>query len=168
MYLNRRPNHTSTRGIAALIMAMLLGAPVAPRVVEAQGPPFLPPLAACYVGPSPQTDGWPVAVTDDLGSTPAAAVTFARAELAANDIGTGLVVSSVDAVSSNGGHITGTDPLTYSPPIPFSGTDSFAYEITDAAGQTAIGIVRITNGPDTVDPNVSITSPANGGTVSGI
>src|SRR4051812_35499525 len=168
MYLNRRPNHTSTRGIAALVMAVLLGAPVAPRVLEAQAPPFTAPLPMCYAPPSPETDGWPVAVADDLGSTPAAPVTFARAVLSANDIGTGLVVTSVDAVTSNGGHVTGSDPLTYSPPIPFAGTDSFAYEITDAAGQTAIGIVRITNGPDTVDPNVSITSPANGGTVSGI
>src|SRR4051812_12004152 len=163
MYLNRRPNHTSTRGIAALVMAVLLGAPVAPRVLEAQAPPFTAPLPMCYAPPSPETDGWPVAVADDLGSTPAAPVTFARAVLSANDIGTGLVVTSVDAVTSNGGHVTGSDPLTYSPPIPFAGTDTFAYEVTDAAGQTAIGIVRITNGPDTVDPNVSITSPANGG-----
>ena len=166
MYLNRRPNHTSTRGIAALVMAMLLGALVAPFGMEAQGPPPLPPLPACYAPPSPGTDGWPVAVNDDLGSTPAAAVTFARAELAANDIGASLTVTSVDAVSTNGGHITGTDPLTYTPPNPFLGTDTFAYEITDAAGNTAIGVASITSGPDTIPPSLSIASPA-GGTVSG-
>jgi beta-lactam-binding protein with PASTA domain len=166
MYLNRRPNQSSARKMAAFVMALLLGALGAPFAVEAQGPPFATPLPMCYAPPSPETDGWPVAVADDLGSTPAAPVTFSRAELLSNDVGTSLTVSSVDAVTSNGGHVTGTDPLTYSPPVPFLGTDTFGYEITDGAGQTAIGIVRISNGPDTVPPNLSITAPT-GGTVSG-
>jgi beta-lactam-binding protein with PASTA domain len=166
MYLNRRPNQSSSRRMAAWSAALLIGALVAPFAVQAQNPPFATPLPQCYVPPSPGTDGWPVAVADDLGSTPAAAVTFSRATLASNDIGTSLVVTSVDAVTSNGGHITGTDPVTYTPPIPFLGTDTFSYEITDAAGQTAIGVVSITSGFDTIPPNISITAPT-GGAVSG-
>ena len=166
MYLNRRPNQFSARGMAPLVMALLVGALVAPFSVQGQAPPFPTPLPMCYVPPYPGADGWPVAVGDDLGSTPAAPLTFPRAALMANDIGTTLVVTSVDAVTSNGGHITGTDPLTYSPPIPFLGADSFSYEITDAAGQTAIGIVRVLVTADTVPPLVSITAPV-GITVSG-
>src|SRR4051812_15554575 len=166
MYLNRRPNKSSALRIAAWSMAVLIGALVAPFVAQAQNPPFATPLPMCYAPPSPGTDGWPVAVLDDLGSTPAAPVTFSRAALASNDIGSSLTVTSVDTVTSNGGHVTGTDPLTYAPPIPFLGTDTFGYEITDGAGQTAIGIVRVTSGPDTVPPLVSITAPV-GVTVAG-
>jgi beta-lactam-binding protein with PASTA domain len=166
MNLNRRPNQSSARRMAAWSMALLIGALVAPFAVQAQNPPFATPLPMCYVYPSPATDGWPVANGVDLGSTPAAPVTFPRAELMANDIGTSLVVTSVDAVTSNGGHVTGTDPLTYSPPIPFLGTDTFSYEITDATGETAIGVVSVTSGPDTIPPNVSISAPA-GGNVAG-
>ena len=166
MYLNPRPNQFSARGMAPLVVALLVGALVAPFSVQAQAPPFPTPLPMCYVPPYPEGDGWPVAVGDDLGSTPQMPVTFPRAALMSNDTGTSLAVTSVDAIGSSGGRITGTDPLTYSPPIPFLGPDSFTYEISDAAGQTAIGIVRVLVTADTVAPLVSITAPV-GITVSG-
>ena len=167
MYLNRRPNQSSARRMAALVIALLIGGLGAPVAVRAQAPPPFPtPLPMCYAPPSPGTDGWPVAVGDDLGSTPAMPVTFSRAALVSNDTGTSLAVTSVDSIGSNGGLITGTDPLTYFPPVPFLGTETFSYEISDAAGQTAIGLVRVTVTADTVAPSVSITAPV-GITVSG-
>ena len=167
MDLNRRPNPSSARGMAAWATALLVGALAVPFAVRAQTPPPFPtPLPMCYAPPSPATDGWPVAVADSLGSTPALPVTFARAALLSNDTGSSLTVTSVDAIGSDGGLITGTDPLTYSPPVPFLGIETFSYEISDGAGQTAIGLVRVTVTADTVAPSVSITAPA-GVTVSG-
>ena len=47
MYLNRRPNQFSARGMAALATALLMGALAAPLAVQAQDPPFPTPLPAC-------------------------------------------------------------------------------------------------------------------------
>lgn len=62
-----------------------------------------------------------------------------------NDVGTSLVVSSFDATSVNGASISmlpnGT--YTYNPAANFSGLDTFNYTLTDAAGNTAVGVVSI-------------------------
>jgi beta-lactam-binding protein with PASTA domain len=122
------------------------------------------PLAACYAYPPPDMDGWPVAVPDSLGSTPGVPMTFSGASLLSNDVGMSLTVTGVDAVGTNGGHITGTDPYTYVPAPLFVGTDTFGYQISDAMAETTEGVVRVavTANTDSVAPSVSIDSPASG------
>ena len=92
MYLNRRPNHSSTRGMAALALALLLGAVADPPTLRAQVPPFPTPLPACVVPDSPDNDAWPKAVNDSIGTTAGAPITFSGASLLANDVGSGLAI----------------------------------------------------------------------------
>jgi uncharacterized repeat protein (TIGR01451 family) len=55
----------------------------------------------------------------------------------ANDQGSGFVIAAFDATSAHGGNVTmntGTGTFTYNPPRGFTGTDSFNYTISNAAG----------------------------------
>jgi hypothetical protein len=164
MYLNRRPNQSSARAMAALALTLLWGALADPLSLRAQTPPFPTPLPACYVPDSPASDAWPRAVTDSIGSTAGAPVTFAGAALLANDIGSGLSVLSVGPDSNGGGTITGTGPYVYTPNAAV-GADSFPYEIVQIVGsetRTSMGIVKVTVTGDSVSPTVSITLPLAG------
>ena len=164
MYLNRRPNQSSTRGIAALALALLVGAAADPPALRAQDPPFATPLPMCYVGPNPDADAWPRAVADSIGSTAGGAISFSGAQLLANDVGSGLSILSVGPTSSGGATITGTDPYVYTPGSAF-GADSFPYEIKQMVGtemRTSMGIVKVTVTADNAAPSVSITSPLGG------
>jgi len=168
MYLNRRPNQSSARAWAALALTLLWSAVASPLWVRAQVPPFPMPLPACYATDSPDTDAWPRAVTDSIGTTAGAPITFSAASLLANDTGTGLTILSVGPDSAGGGTITGAGPFIYTPNTAF-GADSFPYEIKQTVGteiRTSMGIVKVTVTGDTVAPTVTITSPL-GGTVSG-
>ena len=78
-------------------------------------------------------------------------MTFSAALLLANDTGAAIALSGIDAVSTQGGVITGTNPFTYTPPALFVGADTFSYEIRDASAQNAIGVVTVTVTAD-VDP----------------
>jgi uncharacterized repeat protein (TIGR01451 family) len=54
-----------------------------------------------------------------------------------NDQGPGASITAFDATSAHGGNVTmntGTGTFTYNPPRGFTGTDSFNYTITNAAG----------------------------------
>ena len=169
MELNRRPDRSSAHRLAAVAATILL-AVTASFSPQAQTPPFLTPLPMCSAPPSPGTDGWPVAAPDSLGSTPGTPVTFSGASLLSNDTGVSLTMTAIDAIGSNGGSITGADPYTYAPAPLFVGTETFSYEITDAAAQTTVGIVSVivtVAAPDVTAPNVSIAAPL-GGTVSGL
>jgi hypothetical protein len=85
----------------------------------------------------------------------------------ANDTGVPpLAVVAVAPLSAGGGTITGHDPFTFTPAAGFTGSDSIAYEISDASGQTAIGVVTVSSTADTIPPAVNITAPF-GGLVSG-
>jgi len=167
MPLTLRPVRFSARRLAALVTGVLLAVTAASSRTRAQSPPFPTPLPACFVPPSPATDGWPVTNEDSLGSTAAMPVTFSGASLLANDTGASIALSGIDQVSTSGGRITGTDPFTYTPPALFVGTDTFSYEIRDAAAQTTIGIVVVTVTADVTAPTVSISAPASGASVSG-
>lgn len=114
MPLNRRPDRSSAHRLAVVATTILL-AVTASFSPQAETPPFQTPLPMCYAPPSPETDGWPVAVSDSLGSTPGTAVTFSAASLLANDSGTSIALASVDQVTYGGGRITGTGPFTYTP-----------------------------------------------------
>src|SRR5262245_2255448 len=163
MFPDRRPINSVVRFVAIVATALVLG--VAPGDVSllAQGPPQLP---QCVVPPNPfAPDHWPVAATDILGTT-SGPKAFSAADLLANDTGpSALTVTKVGPISSNGATITGTGPYTYNPAPLFSGNDIFTYEIRDVAGETSIGIVRISVVADTIAPTVSLAAlPA---TVSG-
>src|SRR5689334_10940572 len=123
-------------------------------------------LPVCSAPPS-ATDTWPVAATDTLGST-AGALTFTSGALTANDLGVPPLAVSFPASSQprSGGTITGTGPYVYTPPAGFSGGDVFTYLLTDGAGHSIVGLVKVNVVADTVAPTVSISAPT-GGTVSG-
>jgi beta-lactam-binding protein with PASTA domain len=142
MYLNRRPNQSSARGMAAVATALLIGALAAPFAVQAQDPPFSTPLPMCYVQPNPADDMWPHAVTDSLGSTAGVPVAFSGATLVANDTAA-VTVRSVGPTTAGGGTITGADPYTFTPAPGYIGADVFPYEIIDAASRTTMGLVKI-------------------------
>jgi hypothetical protein len=166
MQLNLRPVRLSAHQLAALVTAVALGVTAVPAWSQAQTPPF-PALPVCAAPPSPQTDGWPVAVADSLTSTGGVAVTFSAASLLSNDRGTSIAFTSVDQVSTNGGRITGAGPFTYSPPAQFVGTDTFSYEIRDASAETTIGVVSVAVTADVVPPTVTMTAPLDGAIVAG-
>jgi beta-lactam-binding protein with PASTA domain len=168
MYLNRRPNQSSTRGMAALALALMLGAVADPPALRAQVPPFPTPLPACVVPDSPDNDTWPKALTRSIGSTAGEPVIFPGTDLLGADVGAGVTVLSVGPDSIGGGTITGTDPYTYMPGSAF-GADSFPYEIIQIVvtehgteTRTSMGIVKVSVTADGVAPAVSITSPLGG------
>jgi hypothetical protein len=133
-------------------------------------PGALAPDAGCgantvAVPPIPSTPA-PTALADTIGMT-GTSLQFSSTTLLANDTGAAPVsVVAVAPFSAGGGTIAGSDPFLFIPSPSFTGTDSFAYEIVDGSGQTAIGVVTVTSTADTTPPSVSLTSP-NGGLVSG-
>jgi beta-lactam-binding protein with PASTA domain len=165
MFSNRRPDTSSLRRVAIAGAVVLLGVLSAGMPIHAQNPP--PQLPACAAPPSPETDTWPVAGTDSLGVTASQPVSFSRNTLLANDrASTAITLVRVGPLSSHGGVISGTGPYTYTPAAAFVGADAFTYQISDATGETAIGVVTVSVSADLVAPTVSITSPT-GGSVSG-
>jgi beta-lactam-binding protein with PASTA domain len=165
MQLNFQSVRSSAHRLAALAAIVLLGS--ATGSVSAQTQPPFPLQPVCSAPPAPEMDGWPVAVTDSLGSTAGVALTFPAASLLSNDRGNSIAFSSLDSLSTNGGRITGTGPFTYTPAALFTGTDTFSYEISDAAGQTAIGVVSVVVTADVVPPAVSLAAPLGGAIVGG-
>src|SRR5262245_6234513 len=161
MSLNRRPNQSPVRWMAALASALLVGALIAPIGVRAQTVPSGP---ACTAPPAQGNDTWPRAGNDSLGSTAGVPVTFTAATLLANDAGVSLTVRSVGPTSENGGAIAGPvgGPYTYTPAPGFVGPDVFTYKIGNPANETAVGLVTIAVGRDAIAPTVAITAPAGG------
>src|SRR2546428_719610 len=167
MSLNRRPNQSPVRWMSALAAALLVGALTAPIAMQAQAP-FVAPGSTCTAPPAPESDTWPKAGTDSLGSTAGAPVTFSAATLLANDTGASLTVQRVGPSSSAGGTITGSNPYTYTPAAGFVGPDIFTYEIGDAANQTTVGLITISSTPDLTAPTISDSSPSGrNGTITG-
>jgi len=164
MSVNRRPN--TCRGqlavAAATIFLLLLATSFAPH---AQTSPFTGPFCTA---PPAATDTWPMAGTDNIGTTTSVRpIAFTGASLLVNDTGSSLRVNRLAATSANGGAITGADPYAYTARAGFTGSDVFTYEIIDGIGEKTVGLVKVTVGADNVAPTVSITAPA-AGTVSGV
>ena len=158
----------SSRWYAVLALAMLAAQVAAPFAPLAQSAELTQVAPGCEPLPVPRAaDGWPAAVNDSLGSVPRASITFSGATLLANDRGAALSIVSVGPSSAGNGTVTGTGPYTFTFAAGFAGTDVFPYEITDTAGQTAVGLVRVTATGDTVFPTVSITAPAAGASLAG-
>jgi beta-lactam-binding protein with PASTA domain len=150
-------------GTAVLSLALVI---VPALMVTAQTPPPWPISPTCSAAP-PASDSWPIANTDSIGATTGLPIVFPGSMLTANDVGASAltVVSPIDSTPSAGGTITGSDPFTYSPPASaFSGTDVFTYEVTDAAGHKATGLVRVT--VSVVAPSVTTVPAVTGATQS--
>src|SRR2546428_3218101 len=158
MSLNRRPNQSPVCWMSALAAALLVGALTAPIAMQAQAP-FVTPGSTCTARPAPESDTWPQAGTDSLGSTAGAPVTFSDATLLANDTGASLTVRRVGPSSTAGGTITGSNPYTYTPAPGVIGPDIFTYEIGNAADQTTVGLLTISITAALVSPSVSISPP---------
>jgi len=129
-------------------------------IVGAQAPAPPPMLASCSAPPAAEMDTWPVAGTDSIGATTGAPIIFSAVTLLANDSGgpSLTVRAPMGAVSSHGGTITGMDPFVYTPPASFVGTDVFTYEVSDAPGRSATGIVHVdvnASAPRVAVPNVT-------------
>ena len=160
MLPQRRLTKTTLRnaafGAAALVLAM--GAGRLPLYAQTQ-PPILP---QCVPSPDPASpDPWPIARADALG-TATGPLTFSSATLLANDTGpSALTIKSILATTQSGATITGSDPYVYTPGAAFSGTDTFTYELEDAAGETAIGLVRVNVVRDLIAPAVTLATPAS-------
>ena len=160
------PRHDRPGRWIVVLASCLLVVLLAPMKFHAQATnPFI--TGICIPPPgAPAPDPWPIAATDSM-STSRRTLTFSGAALLANDTGTSLLhVVSVGPSSANGGTVTGTDPYTLTLASGFTGADVVTYEISDAAGQSAIGLVRVTATGDTVSPVVSLSAPLAGTTLA--
>jgi len=95
----------------------------------------------------------PVA-SDDRATTPTG--TAKAIAVLANDIGTGLTLSSATTPGHGTATVNSNGTVEYTPAAGFSGPDSFHYAAKDAAGKSATATVTV----DVAPPN-----PSTGGTV---
>ncbi|MBP1240126.1 hypothetical protein ABID92_002940 [Frigoribacterium sp. PvP120] len=87
---------------------------------------------------------------DDARSTPADTA-LSLTDLVADDHGKALVVTAVGSTTAGGAaSVDRAGQVTYVPATGFSGTDSFGYTATDAAGRTADAVVTVTVVPTAV------------------
>jgi CshA-type fibril repeat protein len=101
----------------------------------------------------------PVATPDTVSTRADEALTIDAASLTGNDRGTGLTVTDATAAGTGTGDgETGaargtvtldraTGRVVYTPADGFSGTDTFTYTVTDAAGRSTTGTVTVVVGP---------------------
>jgi len=126
--------------------------PVSTTTCAAPAPPPPPPPPAGTAAPVAAPDTLAIAGTS---------LSFSAAQLLANDTGSTLSLIAVSPVSFGGGTITGTGPFVFTPGAGFTTSDSFTYEISDAFGQTAIGIVTVNRAATVAVPNVVGATQAN-------
>ena len=101
------------------------------------------------------------AVDDTVTTTKNTIVTTTNVLSNDTDVdGDTLIVSSVDAESTNGVVITNNSngTFTYTPAVDFVGSDSFKYTVSDGKGCTSQGVVSI----KVTDPNGSDSSSGGG------
>ena len=98
---------------------------------------------------TPPVNDDPVANDDTVTTTQDVPLNIASATLLANDTdvdGDTLSVSSVSAVSANGGTVSlniVSGQITYTPPAGFSGSDTFTYTAADGNGGTDTATVTV-------------------------
>ena len=103
------------------------------------------------------------AALPDTASTPAN-TPLAGASVLANDLGTGLVVTSSTPPSHGTLSMHPDGTYTYTPAAGYSGPDTFTYTTTDASGQTATATVTLTVTPTAASDTAAVVA---GATVTG-
>lgn len=104
------------------------------------------------VDPEPENEA-PVAADDVIVTDEDSAVSVSVDDLLLNDSdadGDTLTVTSVDAVSSNGGVVEfneETGEVTYTPAANFNGDDTFTYTVSDGNGGESAATVQVTVNP---------------------
>ena len=84
----------------------------------------------------------PLAVNDTVTTPYATPVTI---DVVSNDHGQALSLTSVTQPAAGTGSVTITGgQAVYTPPAGFSGTTTFSYVVTDAAGRTSTAVVTVT------------------------
>ena len=96
--------------------------------------------------------------TNDSGST-SANTTLNGTSVLANDLGSGLTVSTYSAPSHGTVTVASSGTYVYTPATGFSGADSFTYTAIDSAGRTTAATVTLTVNPTAAGD--SGTTPAN-------
>lgn len=106
---------------------------------------------------------------DDTGLT-SANTSLAGSTVFTNDVGQGLVITTYDNVSNQGGTVlmnTIDGTYTYTPALNFSGIDTFKYTVKDAQGNLTVATVTITVLPVSFNDNATgnVNTLLNGTTV---
>lgn len=107
----------------------------------------LPLLMALFISTSVIADDWPAALADSRSIHPnqARGGITTDIDVLGNDIGTGLLITEVNAWSEKGGQVwSETTNVTYLPPANFTGEDTFWYAMTDYKGRTNAAKVTVT------------------------
>jgi hypothetical protein len=105
----------------------------------------------------------PVAHPDSLNTPSNTAAVFPAAKLLLNDTdadGDVLNVTGVGALSGQNGSVSlVSNVVTYTPPVNFTGNDTFTYVLSDKPGFTTIGTVMVTVGSGGAAPMNIIAGP---------
>lgn len=110
----------------------------------------------------------PTARAATLGATGGSTASFSATKLLAygsDPNGDALAIIAVSPGSERGGMVTLSNGIIcYTPPVGFSGADSFTYTLQDARGATATGIVNVTVAQSSAPSLnvISITGTADG------
>jgi|GEM_PF-2110462 VCBS repeat-containing protein len=112
----------------------------------------------------------PVAVNDSYSTAQGVALSVTAPGVLTNDSDVDSpVITAILVTNPAHGTLTlnSNGSFTYTPFISYSGADSFTYKANDGFLDSNVATVSLTITPDATAPTTSITSPANGATVSG-
>ncbi|PZE61621.1 hypothetical protein DEJ24_05025 [Curtobacterium sp. MCPF17_001] len=98
----------------------------------------------------------PEAQDDRLTTTAGSPLVVTSGTLTGNDAGTGLTVTAVTGGTRTAVVLGADGSITITPADGTSGTDSFTYTVTDAAGNTSSATVRITVAPVATDDSGAV------------
>ncbi len=107
--------------------------------------------------------GRPLAVNDLFTTAEETPVTIPAPGILANDTGTGLTATQVSGATQGTVAMNGDGSFTYTPPVDYNGTASFAYTATDGAMTSNVAYVNVDVTPVN-DPPVTVADSYNGTT----
>lgn len=107
--------------------------------------------------------GRPLAVNDLFTTAEETPVTIPAPGILANDTGTGLTATQVSGATQGTVAMNGDGSFTYTPPVDYNGTASFAYTATDGAMTSNVAYVNVDVTPVN-DPPVTVADSYDGTT----